>query len=77
MLVGDAKMKMTLKHELCINTGLIFLVMVFSSKEYKFLGKEDFMVMSHYRLIAEADKKIKGKVFSTNRTNIQVTSRQC
>ena len=29
------------------------------SKDYKFLGKEDFMVMSRDRLIAEADKKIK------------------
>ena len=29
------------------------------SKEYKFLGKDDFMVMSRDRLIAEADKKIK------------------
>ena len=28
------------------------------SKEYKFLAKDDFMVMSRDRLIAEADKKI-------------------
>ena len=28
------------------------------SKEYKFLGEADFMVMSRDRLIAEADKKI-------------------
>jgi len=28
------------------------------AKEYKFLGKDDFMVMSRDRLIAEADKKI-------------------
>ena len=29
------------------------------SKEYKFLGEQDFMVMSRDRLIADADKKIK------------------
>ena len=33
------------------------------SKQYKFLGEQDFMVMNRDRLIAEADKKIKS-VFS-------------